>query len=429
MSMQRTLWCLKFMPFIPPLLALVVIGIWNTRQTRAIAVMEHDSREILRVIRDEETRLADMPKRPRAGKVSPSAVAAAINWKEIPAKISENAPGGEAERLRAVISLQQRLKSMTRDELIAALDDIEVMGLDHAERAELVAMIAAELAKKDTEYALDRFVDELEEDPNGLGWQLGDAFGKWAERDPAAATAWFDKQIAAGKFESRSLDGRSEMRSLFEAGVLPELLTSDLEAAGKRLLALPEDQRREVLEQLPFTDLGPNARKDYAALVRQLVPEDERPGSFANIATQLVEDGGNYQKVSDFLDAVQATAAERAVSARQAAATQLELLGEDGKINAGTVDELRTWLEVQAPGKTDTITGKALAEAAQEGGDFNYDQAAELVLRYHQSSGNDAVLVAFLEGFSARSNLEEAEALVNKISDPKLRQPFLDELK
>ena len=428
--MQRTLRSLKIIPFIPPVLALAVIGFWNARQTRAIAVMENDSRQIRRVILDEETRLVNAPKRSRQEQVSPSIPATPVNWKEISGKISDNATGGEAERLRAVIDLQQRLKSMTRDELIAALDDITVMDLDAAERAELVAMIAAELAKKDTEYALNRFVDEIENDPHGLGWQLGDAFGEWAKRDPAAAMTWFDQQIAAGKFDSRSLDGRSEMRALFEAGILPGLLTADLEAAGKRLLALPEDQRREVLEQLSFTDLGPDARKDYAALVRELIPADERPGSFANIATQLVENGGDYQKVSEFLDAVQATAAERAVSARQAAATQLEMLGENGKINASTVDALRTWLDVQAPGKTDSITGKALAEAAQEGGEnFNYDQAAELVLRYHQSSGNDAVLVAFLEGFSARSNLEEAEALINKISDPKLRQPFLDELK
>ena len=144
-----------------------------------------------------------------------------------------------------------------------------------------------------------------------------------------SAKVKLDKQIAAGKFESRSLDGRSEMRTMFEAGVLENLISSDLEAAGRRLLALPEDQRREVLEQLSFSELGPDARRDYATLVRQLVPSDERPGSFANIATQLVEDGG-YQKVSAFLDAVEATAEERAVSARQAAATQLELLGEEG---------------------------------------------------------------------------------------------------
>lgn len=426
--MRRILRALKVIPFIPPLLALVVIGAWNVRQTRAIAVMENDSRAMRRVISEEEARLADAPKQSRPEENSPSA-AAAINWKEIPAKISENAPGGEAARLRAVIDLHQRLKSMTRDELIEALDDVSVMDLDAAERAELVALIVEELAKKDTEYALDRFVDEMGKDPDGMGWQLGDAFGEWAKREPAAAVAWLDKQIAAGKFDSRSLDGRSELRALFEAGILPGLLTSDLEAAGRRLLALPEEQRREVLEQLPFAELGPDARKDYAALVRELVPADERPGSFANIATQLVEDGGGYRKVSDFLDAVQATADERVVSARQAAASQLVQLGESGKIDAGAVDELRTWLDAQAPGKADTITGKALAEAAQEGGDFNYDQAAALVLRYHESSGDDAVLVAFLEGYSARSNLEEAQELIDRISDPKLRQPFLDELK
>ena len=75
------------------------------------------------------------------------------------------------------------------------------------------------------------------------------------------------------------------------------------------------------------------------------------------------------------------------------------------------------------------IAGKALAEAAQDDGEFDFDSASEWVLDYQKKSGNDDVLTAFLDGYSAHSNLEEAQALIGLISDPVRRQQFLDELK
>ena len=86
-------------------------------------------------------------------------------------------------------------------------------------------------------------------------------------------------------------------------------------------------------------------------------------------------------------------------------------------------------MDKQAPGQTDSITGKALAEAAQEGGKFDYDAASQLVLQYQGSTGRDDVLIAFLEGYSAHSNLEEARALAEMIADPKQREQILGQLK
>jgi hypothetical protein len=42
---------------------------------------------------------------------------------------------------------------------------------------------------------------------------LTDALDDWTKKDSAAATAWFDEQIKAGKFESITLDGKSSGRS------------------------------------------------------------------------------------------------------------------------------------------------------------------------------------------------------------------------
>lgn len=427
MDMRRNLSCLKASHIIPPLLALVLVVAWNASQMRSISSLENEGAELRTKI---TTALASGSSRPALTRVQSglSGGKDSIDWKKMPAMIAAVQKGGEKSQLRAMIDLQQRLKNMTREEMIAALDEIAGLDLTEEEREELIAMILEPLIKLDPEYALARFVDQIESDSSSIGWQLASAFGQWMKTDAAGATAWFDRQIADGKFESRTLDGKSEMRAKFESEVLESLLSSDLAAAARRMQAMPEDQRREILEQLSFTDLGPNEQKAYADLVRQLVPADEREGSFANIAAQLAENGG-YEKVSSFLDSVQASPEERAAAAKQTANSQFEMLGRDGDISRAEVDSLRAWLDKQAPGQTDSITGKALAEASQDGGKFDFESASELVIHYQQSSGSDDVLIAFLEGYSAHSNLEEAQHLAELISDPKRRAQILKQLK
>jgi hypothetical protein len=426
MGMRRILPCLKPTYILPPFLALILVGVWNVSQIRSISSKEMASAD-LRLRISNSLALGQSVTDSGSRKKVDSAQDGRIDWKRVPAGISDVQQGGETAQLRAMIELQQRLKQMTREELIAALDEVEGLGLSADDRSALLGLILESMIKLDPQYALARFVDEIEADSNGVGWQLASAFGQWAKMDRAGATAWFDQQIAAGKFESRTLDGRSEMRAKFESEEIAMLISSDLDAAGQRLLALPEDQRRGVLEQLEFAELTPDQQRAYANLVRNVVPEDERAGSFANIASQLAE-AGTYQSVSSFLDSVQATPGERAVSAKQAVTTHLETLGQSGEINRQAVDEMRRWLDQQAPGQTDSITGKALAEAAQDGGEFDFEEAAGLVTDYRKSSGSDDVLISFLEGYSAHSNLEEAIHLADLIKDPERRAAILNEL-
>ena len=329
--------------------------------------------------------------------------------------------------MRAGLEFQQRLAGMSEENLITAFDEIDRLDLSSEERQALESMLLDSLIKVDPEYALNRFSDKITSDSSGVGWQLSSALRDWAKTDLAGATAWFDRQIADGNFESKTLDGKSEMRTQFEGALMESLLATDFEAASRRLATIPEDQRREVLEQIPFSELSSEVQQAYATLVRELIPQDERAGSFAHIAAQLVNESG-YDEVTAFLDAVHATPAERASSAQQTAESRMELLGREGEVTRQDVDHLRQWLSLQAPEKTDTITGKALAEAAQDDGKFKFAEASQLVLQYQQSSGNDDVLVAFLQSYAARSNLEQAQSLANKIMDDKLRAEILKQL-
>lgn len=424
--MQRILPRLKATHLIPPVAALVLVGAWNAVQLRSISSLESDISGMEEKI---STALASgaVPAAVRPSKSSPATRKQPHDWKDLSARLLEMQNGGNRTDLRAGVNFQQELAGMTKEEMTAALDEIAGLDLSDEAREALESLIIAPLIREDPQLALERFGDSIGSESSAIGWQLSTALRDWAKKDLAGATAWFDRQIAAGKFDSKSLDGRSEERTRFEAALMQSLLSSDPNAASQRLADIPEDQRREVLEQIAFPELGPQDQKTYAELVRQLVPQDERAGSFAHIASELVDDSG-YGKVSNFLDAVQATPAERAAAASQTAESRLQSLGLDGNVTRADVDSLREWLTRQAPGQVDSITGKALAEAAQDQGKFQFAEASQLVIQYQKTSGNDDMLVAFLQSYSARSNLDEAIHMADLISDAKRRVEVLDKL-
>jgi hypothetical protein len=411
----------------PPALALVAVGVWNFAQWRAVAV--------------EAGRVRDLSERVQAARSAPAAVAdvrfakpkaalaeGPIDWKRLAAQFKEMEESGGMGDIRTMIAFQKRLAAMSRDELVAALEEIASLELDAGQRELLEQMLVSPLIGKDPELALTTFASRIPLDDDGVAWQLSSALAAWAKINPAAASAWFDRQIAAGLFDSKSLDGQSQTRTEFEAAMTGVLLDSDVAAANRRIAALPEDQRREALEQISFSELSAPGQKAYMEMVRGLIPQDEREGSFSHVISELVPDG-EYARVGAFLDEIQATPEERSVSAREAANTRLEEIAGEREVTRQDVDAMREWLKLQAPGTEDRVTGEALADAAQEGGEFGFAEASKLALEYHQTSGNDDVLVAFLESFAARSNLDEALPLADKITDPARRDAILKRLK
>ena len=422
---------LKASYIIPPAVALVVVAIWNVSQWRAVSASEDQERSLRNRIDTAKTAHASGTSKSsgsRSVKTKAASGSEPIDWKDMAARIREMEEDDGMGDFRMMMAFEKRVSEMNEEELLAALEEISQLGLDAEAKASLEEMLVVPLIEKDPELALTKFANRIPLDDDGVASELSTALGAWAKKDPVAAAAWFDKQIAAGTFDSKSLDGQSQIRMEFEAALVGELLESDMSAASQRIAALPDEQRREALEQISFSELSPAAQKAYAELVRGLVPQDERAGSFTHVISDLITDGG-YAKVTSFLDDIQATPEERAVSARQAANSQLEEIACERAVTREDVDAMRAWLDRQAPGTADRVTGEALADAAQEDGEFGFEDASKLALEYHKSSGNDEVLVAFLESFAARSNLEEALPLADKISDPKLRNEVLKRLK
>ncbi len=231
--------------------------------------------------------------------------------------------------------------------------------------------------------------------------------------------------------------GKSPARILFEGEMLRLLIGSDKVAAQARLAKLPEDQVAQVLRGPSSNNVNEKDQKAYADLMRGQLSEKKKNTAIAMIASNLAPKG--YPEVSAYLDRIAATPQERATSAATAARSQMIQVANKGIITREDIDKMREWVTAQSPGTVDATTGKALAGAASTPNpNFKFAEAAALALQYQASSGNDDVLIGFLDiwgstsrmdGTPVAQNKEESIKLAEKISDPARREEVLKKFK
>jgi hypothetical protein len=414
--------------FIPPVVALAMACIWLGSQRQSISNLERQSEVLRKAI---AARTSDSTAASPQDKSSPSAKTAKnkepIDWKQFAARFGDMNRSGGAGDMREMIRFQQRLMAMSKEELITALDEIAALEFPDETRNMLEQMILGPLVEKDPELALNRFIDRIHDKNMGFSWQLSNAMQQWAKKDQAAAIAWFDQQIAAGKFDSKTLDGKSQPRILFEGSLIHTLLGADPKAAGRRLAAMPEDHREETLSRFGFQQLKTEDQLAFAKLVRDQIPEKDQAHTLANQASRLVKKD-DYSEVDGFLDRIQATPAERGACVEKAAVSGIQRFNLEKKISREDLNSMREWVGTQAPEAAGRATGLALANALQSRHKLEFAEAAELAVQYHEAADNDDVLYSFLEGWPARQNKEQARVLAAKISDAKRREEILKNL-
>jgi hypothetical protein len=363
---------------------------------------------------------------------TPKEYADTIDWQEMAEVFGEMTRTGGMKDMRKMMSFQSRLQKMDKDELVAALEQIAALDLADEERMMLQAMLLGPLVTKDPELALTRFSKQLGDESNGIGWQLASALGQWAKKDASAATAWFEKEIASGTFDSKSLDGKNRIRTMFESNLVAQLLSHDPAAAEARVAALLADQRKEVLDGFGFMQLKKSDQAAFASLVRGQVSEKERIDIFGKAASKAAMQGG-LENASEFLDRIGATGEERVAVAEKAALGSVQGKAFKAKTEAEDLDEMREWLSAEAPGSVDRVTGESIGNMASFGGNsfgggMKFDDAVKLALKYHESTGNDDVLTGFLDEAGTYDNKEGARSLAEKISDPAKREEALKNL-
>ncbi len=420
---------MKLTSLLPPIVALAIAGTWLGNQHQTISTLEQESAALQKVITARTSGSLPSSSTTKPTTSTPAAKdKEPLDWKKIAAQMAERQSSGGMGDMRSMIKFHQRLQAMSKEELIAALDEIAALDLSKGARDQLESMLIGPLTQKDPALALTKFVDRIKDNDGSMSWQLGAAMQEWAKKDPASATAWFDQQIAAGKFESKSLDGKSQTRLQFESNLINILLSSNSDAAGRRLAGLPEDQRDEALRQWSSQPLKDEDQAAFAKLVRDQIPEKEQTRILAQKASSLVSNDGGYLKVTEFLGRIDATPAERTACVEQAAESKLQNTSNQKKITRENLDTMREWVTAQAPESTGTVTGKALASAIHNGRKMEFSEAAELAVEYNSTANNDDVIFSFLDSYGSRQNKEQARVLAEKISDPKRREEILKKL-
>lgn len=421
--------CVAMRPahFIAPVIALAITGGIVGLQRDSISDLEAESAILRQRIQAARSRPEPGQAASRPGRTN-LPTKEAIDWKEMAESFGDVQRTGGVRDMRKLMSFQRKLQAMDKDELVEALDRIAALELDDMQRMMLENMLIGPLAAKDPELALTRFAARIGEDKTGMGWQLASALGEWAKKDQSAAIAWLDKQIAAGTFDSKSLDGKSRTRMAFEGGLVARLLETDPQAAAARIAALPADQRKDVFQNFGFRHVKPEGYYAFADLARSQLSGNDRLEVLGKQAYTIATIG-DFKKVEEYMDRIAATPDERIRSAEDAARGSIQGKAYQSKITTAEVDSMREWLATQAPGSVDKLTGDAIGGVMNHGGQMGFSEASELVLSYHAESGSDDLLTGFLEKAQVWQNKEEARSIAEKISDPQKREKALERLK
>ncbi len=413
---------------IPPAVALILAGSWIVPQRLSMAVAETECarlRTTLAATSSQSSSAKSLSRDPLEARRK------VIEWTKLAAhfpsnpRMSSMSFSGAQPDPRVALRFRQRMHAMSTDEVIATLDEIAILDLPSQDRENLEWTLLEALVRKDPAMALGRMEDPAMMESYVFRNLVSGALQAWAKQDSAAAGAWFDQQIAAGKFTVKSLDGVNHFRQMFESALIGILLTSSPEAAARRLAALPENQRGNVLRMYSITTVPEENQVAHAQLIRSQVPAEDQAETIASQARFPPRD---YSEVTAYLDRIDATPAERAACALKASENINFMFGSN-QVTGEDIDSLREWVGAQAPEILDVVTGKALGAAAQGNRSMEFSAAAELAVEYGIASGNDEVLATFLTSMAARDNKPAARVLADNVSDERRRTEILTFLK
>ncbi|TAG11704.1 MAG: hypothetical protein EAZ42_00125 [Verrucomicrobia bacterium] len=420
---------LKANLLIPPIIAICLAAAWLGSQQRSISTLELQTAVLQKAIANRSSSsLANSSADKPTSAANTDNDSEALDWKKIAELLMQEQRMGGFRNIRSMINLERRSMEMSKEQLLAALDEIAKLDLPKSSRDILEQMLIPLLIQKDPELALKKYIDRIHGSNGFTRFALAKAMEKWTKKDSASAIAWFDEQIATGKFDSKSLNGKSSARFKFEGHLIGSLLDSDLAAAKHRLNSLPEDQRKDALAQISYMHLEEERQIEFAELVRKGITEKDQAEILGRHGPSLVSDENGYEKVSAYLQRIQATPSERTACVEKVVESQASNFSMQEKITREDLNTMREWVTSLDPESTAAMTGKALAKAISYSGKVDFSEAAELALEYNAASGNDDVLSAFLQSNPVSEHREEARLLAEKISDPKLREEILNNL-
>ena len=417
---------MKATPWLLPVITALAVGGWIASRRHAAATVERELTVLRERIQLAKADADSDPHRRDADEKAANAKRRTVNWKEMASSLGSGVRDGP-EEIRMTIRMQRLLYDLSAEELCEELEKLAATDMDERARRQFEDMIFDALIEKDPKLALEhggsRLMDERK------SWQMASALRKWAERDPTAAAAWMDQQIASGVFASKSLDGSNPAYQQYESGLVGALLKSDLQAAIKRLAGIPEELHAGVFNSGMFNQVDQAKEGDFVTMVREAVGDSKAGGILSGYAANLVH-GQDFERVDHFISVSGATPDEKESMVSEAMRRSVTI-GGSAPLAPEVIDKIRSWAATQTPDLVDKQTGAMLANSMWVVGG-KIENVAEIVLKYNSASGNDDTLVAFLTNGAVTSRADGQKArileLAGMIKDPVKREEVVNSI-
>lgn len=426
----------------PPLLVMIIAAAWLANLHSSNRTLEQQNDSLRRTIADSRaiknarisvarTRAStknappDEPDKPSADWISTS--------KDWTALVLFNNDEERFQYTAAWKRLETLTSEMNGEELTVAFQEMATLPVHAPFRNYLESMMLTELETKNPEFAFSQYIIRNQDGGVSLGGY--GAFDKWLARDPAAATTWYERQIAAGTLD-KSLDGKSPAVVPFESAFIMSLIGTDPAAAEERIRKIPPELRSR---------LGPymwGVSKEnglvFIDILRKTMPMEEyvnilRHNNLTerNFGSEIGEDPILAKKN---LETLGITPEERSTLLAQQFKQYAEyraMRDEGNTPSRQKFDDYRTWIEAIDPAAADQVTGAALQDYLEKSnGSEALDFVETIAADYLASGAGDELLIPLIEG-SARGSAfpkDKARALATKIKDAELRSGLLQKL-
>ncbi len=441
---------MKFSHVIPPVLALIIAAVWLAFLRGSNSALEEDNLSLEKKIekyrnatflQNERASTAAMRTRVKRERKSAEAeskpsgdwVSTSRDWNAI--VLFNNNEGVRFNLTSACRRLETLASEMSGDELSRAYTQMAALPVDAPFRNYLESVMLKELEKKNPEFAFSQYIAKCQNEDTGPT-KMGD-FNKWLARDPAAATTWYESQLAANVFD-KTLDGKTPNRVPFEAAFMMSLLASDPAAAEQRMNNIPPELRGSLVDYV--WRVPKENSKAFVDLLRKSMPMEEYMAILKN--NSLTEYNFRFDSETDpkavqkNLDNLGLTPEERSTLLTQhfTDIAKYRSMGDKfGMPSREKFDAYRARIQAIDPSSADRATGFALQSYLAESKTTSaQDFVQKVAMDYHGSGGGDEIMVPLIEG-SANGSIpfpkDRARVLAGKITDQRLREEMLGKLK
>jgi hypothetical protein len=439
---------MKIIHFVPPVIVLIIAAAWLTYLRGSNSALELNNRSLQKKIAESrnssvfqnerasagaKSAKAKREKKPSENESKPSAdwVSTSRDWNKL---VLFNNNEAKYRYTAAWARLVKLASEMSGDELARAYTEMTALPVHAPFRNDLEWEMLKELKKKNPEFAFSQYIAKCQnEDTSPIN--MGD-FNKWLARDPAAATTWYESQLAAGVFD-KTLDGKSPAMLPFESAFMMSLLASDPSAAEQRMNNIPPDLRGSLGAYV--WDVPKENSKAFVDLLRKTMPMEEymailRNNSLTEYNFSLSSDN-DPKSVQKNLDSLGFTPEERSalMALHFTELAQCRAMRDKGNTpSREKFDEHRKWIQAIDPSSADWATGVALQSYLEKSETTGAQEFVEkIAIDYHGSGAGDELLIPLIEG-SANGSVsfpkDRARVLATKISDDRLREELLQKL-